>query len=81
MNKLLQVGATTWVDPDDIRAVEWAAYGDCPRIYLGGTVRVSATKFKREGNETAEELTDALIASIAQAMRKPTPPRFSGRSA
>jgi hypothetical protein len=81
MSVLMQVGPSSWVDPETIQAIEWGPYSACPTIIIG-TVRVSARKFKCYHDallDTPEKCTDALIALIKVALRKPTPPTFQGK--
>jgi hypothetical protein len=84
MNALVQVGETTWVDPEAIQAIEWSDWMSSPKILLDNGLHVLATSFKVLDHPVTSSLrkasTKALIEKIAQAMRKPTPPTFSGRA-
>ncbi len=83
MNVLVQVGKSTWVDPEAIQAIEWSPFSDCPKLLLSSGLYVLATNFKDTAypstSSNHEYLTAALLEKIAQAMRKPTPHKFSGR--
>ena len=83
MNRLMQVGKSTWVDPEAIQAIEWSSFSHCPKILLENGLYILATNFKHRTDFTPdeEEYTNKLLELISKVMRKPTPPTFSGRSA
>ena len=68
---LVQVGKSTWVAPDSIKAIEWGGYYDCPRILLDGQQSVNATSFKDLASaktpNNAEACTNALLACLGKA--------------
>ena len=71
---LVQIGRSTWVDPDAIQAIEWGGYYDCPQLILEGQQRpVNATNFKNmasaETPNNAEACTNALLAWLGKADR------------
>ena len=69
---LVQVGKSTWVNPDAIQAVEWSGYYDCPKILLDGHAYIHATSFKdmasAETPNNAEACTNALLARLQKAV-------------
>ena len=85
MNRLLQVGETTWVDPETIQAIEWSEMSQCPKLLLSSGRYVLAISFKDNPSSSikssSEGWTDRLIEKITLVMRLPTKPTFSGRSA
>jgi hypothetical protein len=68
---LVQVGKSTWVDPDAIQAVEWSGFGQCPKLFLSGGNCVLASNFKDMASaavaNNAEAGTNALLAWLRQA--------------
>lgn len=68
---LVQVGKSTWVDPDTIQAVEWNQMSDCPTLLLSGPQRVNAYNFKNLAStavpNNAEACTNALLAWLKKA--------------
>jgi hypothetical protein len=72
MNFLIQVGKSSWVDPDAIQAIEWNDLMDCPTLLLSGQQRVNAYNFKNlasaETPSNAEAGTIALLDFIGQKM-------------
>jgi hypothetical protein len=69
---LVQVGKSTWVDPDTIQAIEWNQMSDCPTLLLGGQQRVNAYNFKHMASAAtpndAEAGTNALLAWLQKAV-------------
>ena len=68
---LVQVGRSTWVDPDAIQAIEWNPLMNCPMLLLNGKQHVNATDFKDRASaavpSNAEAGTNALLALLKQA--------------
>jgi hypothetical protein len=63
VRRLIQVGATTWVDPDTIQAIEWSAYlGHCPKLLLASGQYVYASKWRDVDDANGEAKTGELIA-------------------
>jgi hypothetical protein len=71
---LVQVGKSTWVDPDAIQAIQWNQMSNCPTLLLGGQQRVNAYDFKdmasAETPNNTEACTNALLAHLRTAAVK-----------
>lgn len=68
---LVQVGKSTWVDPDAIQAIQWNEMSNCPTLLLSGQQRVNAYNFKdlasAETPNNAEACTNALLTHLRMA--------------
>ena len=69
---LVQVGKSTWVDPDAIQAIEWNQMSDCPTLLLGGQQRVNAYNFKHMAS--AETPNDAEAGTTRRPARTHSSP-------
>lgn len=71
---LVQVGKSTWVDPDAIQAIEWNQMSEYPMLILSSGRSINAPAFKDMASaaitSNAEAGTKALLALLQQAHLK-----------
>jgi len=64
---LIQVGKSSWVDPDAIQAVKWNSARTCPELLLSGNATILAYDFQNkmaDTNENREKQTLKLLAHL-----------------
>lgn len=69
MNQLVKVSKNAWVSIDEIEAIVWSGFSECPRIMLRSGQYVDALDYRAERDGEAQ--LDKLVRHITKLSEFP----------